>query len=220
MTMGDRIRETRKAKGLSQETVAAALGVSRQAVTRWESGQSSPSTANLIELSKLFGIPIGQLCDAPDLIKSDPKLPTKQLLKLRGGLLSAGTVLLCYTALYLSVRLLFVPFSEYTVLGWLISNDAARQAGYLYGWLCQQGFFLYSILISVIPALWGRIRFGMTTFLGFFAGLVFGELFGQIPSGADPGMSHYGWVIWGCIFLLSIFAGILWEVFASKKRRR
>ena len=40
MTLGERIREQRKAKGMSQEMVAGHLGVSRQAVAKWESGAS------------------------------------------------------------------------------------------------------------------------------------------------------------------------------------
>lgn len=40
---------------MTQEFVAEALGVSRQAVSKWESGASDPSTTNLIALAKLFG---------------------------------------------------------------------------------------------------------------------------------------------------------------------
>lgn len=41
---------------MTQEFVAEALGVSRQAVSKWERGDSDPSTANLLALAKLFGI--------------------------------------------------------------------------------------------------------------------------------------------------------------------
>jgi transcriptional regulator with XRE-family HTH domain len=41
---------------MTQEFVAEALGVSRQAVSKWESGASDPSTTNLMALSKLFGV--------------------------------------------------------------------------------------------------------------------------------------------------------------------
>lgn len=43
MTIGERIHAARKSKGLSQEMIAAKLGVSRQAVTRWESGKPTPA---------------------------------------------------------------------------------------------------------------------------------------------------------------------------------
>lgn len=48
----------RKAKGLSQEKVAEYMGVSRQAVTKWESGLSRPGTDNLIKLSELLGVKV------------------------------------------------------------------------------------------------------------------------------------------------------------------
>ena len=52
--LGTRIRALRKERGLSQEALAQALEVSRQAVTKWEDGSSLPSTANLFALSGFF----------------------------------------------------------------------------------------------------------------------------------------------------------------------
>ena len=53
-TLGQRIREHRRRAGMSQEALARQLDVSRQAVTKWESGQSAPSTENLFRLAELF----------------------------------------------------------------------------------------------------------------------------------------------------------------------
>lgn len=55
-TLGERLREHRTRCKMSQEFVAEALGVSRQAVSKWENGASDPSTANLIALAKLYGV--------------------------------------------------------------------------------------------------------------------------------------------------------------------
>lgn len=41
--------------------MAEALGVSRQAVSKWENGSSEPSTANLMALAKLYGLPVDEL---------------------------------------------------------------------------------------------------------------------------------------------------------------
>ena len=41
---------------MTQEFVAESLGVSRQAVSKWESGKSAPSTTNLLALAELFGL--------------------------------------------------------------------------------------------------------------------------------------------------------------------
>ena len=62
MNLGSRIAELRKEKNLSQEKLAELLGVSRQAVTKWESGKSFPDTENLLRLSEIFGISMDELC--------------------------------------------------------------------------------------------------------------------------------------------------------------
>ena len=49
MSLGERIKEQRKACDMSQEKVAELVGVSRQAVTKWEAERSAPSTENLFE---------------------------------------------------------------------------------------------------------------------------------------------------------------------------
>ena len=56
--LGARIRALRKERGLSQEALAQALEVSRQAVTKWEDGSSLPSTANLFALAGFFSVPL------------------------------------------------------------------------------------------------------------------------------------------------------------------
>ena len=54
MTIADRIQTLRKQSGLSQEQLAERLDVSRQAVSKWESGQSIPDVDKIIALSELF----------------------------------------------------------------------------------------------------------------------------------------------------------------------
>lgn len=60
-TLGERSRENRARCRMSQEFVAEAVGVSRQAVSKWENGTSDPSTANLIALAKLYGVSAEEL---------------------------------------------------------------------------------------------------------------------------------------------------------------
>jgi transcriptional regulator with XRE-family HTH domain len=61
MRFGIKLQRLRKEQGLSQETLAETLGVSRQAVSKWESGQSWPETDKLIALSELFGTSLDSL---------------------------------------------------------------------------------------------------------------------------------------------------------------
>ena len=57
-----KLSELRKKSGLSQEKLAEVVGVSRQAVTKWESGKSNPDTENLVRLAEIFGVSIDELC--------------------------------------------------------------------------------------------------------------------------------------------------------------
>lgn len=56
MNISDRIQYLRKQKGFSQEELANKVGVSRQAVSKWESGQSTPDLDKIIAMSELFGV--------------------------------------------------------------------------------------------------------------------------------------------------------------------
>ena len=63
MTFKEKLVKLRKMKGLTQDEFASAVGVSRQAVYKWESGQSYPEVAKLIEIKMLLGISIDDLLD-------------------------------------------------------------------------------------------------------------------------------------------------------------
>ena len=60
-SLGETLRDHRTRCQMTQEYVAESVGVSRQAVSKWEKGLSSPSTANLIALAKLYGVSVEEL---------------------------------------------------------------------------------------------------------------------------------------------------------------
>ena len=61
MSLGERITELRKACGMSQAALARSMDISRQAVSKWETDQSSPDAANLIRLADLLDTDIEYL---------------------------------------------------------------------------------------------------------------------------------------------------------------
>ncbi|MCI8442767.1 MAG: helix-turn-helix transcriptional regulator [Provencibacterium sp.] len=63
MSLGERIKALRRERELTQEYLAEQLQVSRQAVSKWERGLASPSMEKLLELSRLFEIPLSQLTE-------------------------------------------------------------------------------------------------------------------------------------------------------------
>ena len=105
MTLGERLTQARKAAGLTQADVAAKLSVSRQAVSRWGSRQSKPSTERLLALSELYDASIDQLLNTenveepaveivsapPEVELTEPLIPEKR--RARAGLKYAAAVL-------------------------------------------------------------------------------------------------------------------------------
>lgn len=79
MTLGEKMKEMRLARGLSQEKLAEQLYVTRQAVAKWEKDQTMPSAENLLLFAELFD------CSLDELIRdkcAPPKRPTMQQLNL------------------------------------------------------------------------------------------------------------------------------------------
>lgn len=89
MELGTRIKNLRVEKGLSQEALAAQLEISRQAIAKWESGQSRPSTANLLTLCEVFGVPLGELVagEGPDGEAPAPAQQPRRSWKMQAALL-------------------------------------------------------------------------------------------------------------------------------------
>lgn len=75
--IADRLVRLRKEKGLSQEELADKLGLSRQAVSKWERAEASPDTDNLICLAKLYGVSLDELLQDDDDIETIVKEQVK-----------------------------------------------------------------------------------------------------------------------------------------------
>lgn len=65
-SLGELLKENRLRCKMTQEFVAEALGVSRQAVSKWENGTTDPSTSNLLALADLYGIAADELLRSVD----------------------------------------------------------------------------------------------------------------------------------------------------------
>jgi len=84
MTLADKITEERKKAGLSQEELADRLSVSRQAVSKWECGQSCPDLQNIIAMSELFGVSTDYLLKDISIPENKSAEPGSSLRKLSG----------------------------------------------------------------------------------------------------------------------------------------
>ena len=223
MSLGERIKERRKACGISQEKLAELVGVSRQAVTKWETGQSAPSTENLLRLAEILSTNAETLLSHGEsadqslaeqiycLQKKDEEEKTaRRLSQIKTKLLTASAVLGGYAVIYLLGRIFAQNAENATVLGWLFGPDP-KQLSYLYGWLLHNNLFFVASLLSVLSALLGKYRFAWTTLSMFGIGLLLGEICGKNPAGAAWGQGHFGWAIWAGICIFSFVMGVSFE---------
>ncbi len=71
MNLAEKITSLRKQKGWSQEELASQLGISRQSISKWESGSSIPDIENIIFLSKIFGVSTDYLLKNDDALNEE-----------------------------------------------------------------------------------------------------------------------------------------------------
>lgn len=97
MKLPEKIVTLRKGRGLSQEALAEQLGVSRQAVSRWEQGSAQPDAGNLFQLSRLFQVSADYLLDdaldQPPQPAASPAADPLRKHRLAGILLAAAGLL-------------------------------------------------------------------------------------------------------------------------------
>lgn len=129
LEIATRLAQLRKANGLSQEALAEKLGVSRQAISKWERAESSPDTDNLIALAELYGLTLDSLLNTKNdmyILNGTPEeaeqaeTPTTPLPKTE--LQKKGSALLKFPApiivilLYLALGFIFHAWHP----GWLV----------------------------------------------------------------------------------------------------
>ncbi len=111
-------------------------------------------------------------------------------------LLYAAITGICYMLIYIISR-------HYLDIG---------QQHYMYtpSWTARNVIW-FAALISVIPSFFGYYRFSIITLAGYILGVIAGEMFGGFQSDIPPEYLHYGWVIWGAVYISSAAIGILVE---------
>ena len=147
MTLGEKISALRAARGMKQDELAAALGVSRQSVSKWETGASVPELDRLVQLAGLFGVTLDGLVgreppspEAPPAAVTVSRPPARVIVG--AVLLGAGLLwTLLYLALWRALPLLGLYLSFCGALCLLIK----RRPGLVIGWLT---------MAALIPFTW------------------------------------------------------------------
>jgi len=224
MTLGERIREARSTAGLSQEQLAESVGVSRQAVTKWEMDQSAPSTRNLLKIAESLAITVDQLTGKEPERTADPVMPDEETIyalyrqiesrkraermKKYGKNIRWGLIIFSiWASVWLIGRIIWCDLRTMTLIGCFFTGRPSGEHSYLFGWLAHGGRFLLAMGISLPPAFFGKWRFSLTGVILFIVGMISGILFG--PSEL-PGYD-FGWAYWLFTYLLTLPLGIIAE---------
>ena len=137
MSLGKNISALRAARGMKQDELAAALGVSRQSVSKWETDASVPELDKLVQLAGLFGVTLDELVGRePPSPEAPPAAATASRPSARviagAALLGAG---LLWTLLYLALWSALPLLGLYLVLCGALCLLIKRRPGLVIGWL-------------------------------------------------------------------------------------
>ena len=146
MSLGENISALRAARGMKQDELAAALGVSRQSVSKWETDASVPELDKLVQLAGLFGVTLDGLVgleppspEAPPAAVTVSRPTTRVIV---GAVLGVGLLwTLLYLALWRALPLLGLYLTVCGALCLLIK----RRPGLVIGWLT---------MAALIPFTW------------------------------------------------------------------
>lgn len=233
MTLGQRIRDCRLKANMTQEQVAEKLSVSRQAVTKWESGQSAPSTEKLFRLAELFGTTVDFLLTQPD--EAPPPLPdapqadaeapeaviTGWVNKMKNRICAAAFVGLGYYLFFLIYKSLYCDVGMEYGLFYFLFEAHHSHLPYLFGWLLSSHLYPVCAIVSMCCALLGNPWAALLTCLAFPAGIFLGEAFGKLglSQWALENGYHNGWAIWLCIYFGALLLGNVIQIIPGIRRR-
>lgn len=108
MTLGAKLQSLRKQSGMSQETLAGQLGVSRQAVSRWELDISLLETENIIKLAKIFNVSFDYLLNE-EITEFYREKTKKKISDNRYFILILMMIVTGIVAVFLGLRI-FIPY--------------------------------------------------------------------------------------------------------------
>ncbi|MFR6180934.1 MAG: helix-turn-helix domain-containing protein, partial [Flavonifractor plautii] len=152
MELGERLYQLRRERRMSQEALADALGVSRQSVSKWENGASTPDLDKLVRLGELFGLSLDELVkgQAPPTAEGTEAAVRPPCSK--GRMIAAVVLLVCggLAALLLFATTLLY-FAVWLLLAGVLCLRAREHLGILLGgtaWLFALLFFETGTVLS------------------------------------------------------------------------
>ena len=183
-TLGRKLYELRKKHGLSQEELAERLGVSRQAVSKWECGESLPDTDNMITISKIYATSLDELVGNTNTVNrdtvgdsSEEERPYEENETEIDDEEPAGKKSVIIRVLY------SLPYPVLVSVMFLVW-------GFMWG-----GFYISWTLFITVPIYYSLVECIKTKRIGCFAYPVFAT-FVYLFIGMEWGLWHPGWIIY------------------------
>lgn len=145
MKLSEKIVNLRKARNMSQEELAEQLGVSRQAVSRWEVGSALPDASNILQLSKLFGVSADYLLNDDYKGESPAPIKSKSVSSIAGtfvkkiialcvaGFGFIGNFVIYVTSRFVIVNIPYKTYNHETDSDWYTWGD-----GYSYRYFIEE----------------------------------------------------------------------------------
>lgn len=213
MAIGDKIKTLRKEKGMTQDAVAEALDVTRQAVAKWESNQAAPSTTNIMKLAEFFQVQFQDLLSQEEIPNAEIQ---KHIVKVaqaeerrkekravaKGFVISGLKISGCYLVLFL--------------LCWVIFHLIGAP-DYIWSWSTAHYIFPVTYLYSLAGCLLYREKLGYYTLAGTAVGLILGNIAGSISSKNSLLHFNHGWIaLLTCIAVFSL-CGIVVSFIKTEK---
>lgn len=214
MTIGEKIRQRRREKGLTQDALANALEISRQAVAKWESGQSAPATENLLKLATLLEVPLEELAgpkeQPPSALEEYARRQLEQERKRQAAkaalwaeLKGTGAIAAGYLAVYLACLAFFY---------------LAGARSCVWGWMQSCHVLAVTCLVHLAFRLLGRRRAGRALLAGTLAAIPLANAAGLAVMERTLTGRNYGWVFYLAVLFAFCGLGWLWELRTAKEK--
>ena len=184
MNISDRIQFLRKAKGVTQEELADAVGVSRQAVSKWEAEQSMPDLERVVAMAEYFDVTTDYILRGTEPVKAEPRSLNARTAAVTGAALwyeyqnALGPALLLILQLagtavwvlhrdgcprwFWAVNVWLVSLLPSVLIGALFRPILSRAVNYYYA-VSSLGEALFSLLYLISPFVPWAIFSGLVT---------------------------------------------------------
>ena len=213
MTMGEKIRQLRREKGLTQDALAEALEISRQAVAKWESGQSAPSTENLLKLAGLLGVPLEELAGP----REQPAACLEEYARLK--LEQERKRQAAKSVLWAQLRRSAVIAAGYLAVD-LVCLAVFYLAGIkscVWGWMQSFHVLPVTCLVHLAFGLLGYRRAGGALLAGTLAAIPLANIAGLAVMERTLTGRNYGWVFYLAVLFAFCGLGLVWELWAARR---